>query len=92
MKIPDKKRVATLRSEIDQINLQLVHLFIKRLKKAKQIYKIKKRHGLPLFNKTRQAEMFQKNLKKMPNIKTKKTARAFLRCIFAQTLKELKRL
>ena len=48
-----------LRLEIDKIDDQLIQLFIQRMNVAAEIAAYKKKHGLPIFVPSREAEKLQ---------------------------------
>ena len=49
-------KLEALRSEIDQVNEELISLFAKRLSIAKKIAQVKKRDQLPILDKERESE------------------------------------
>ncbi len=48
--------IANLRQEIDQIDDELVHLFVKRMAIAKQVAEYKKANNLPIYAPAREQE------------------------------------
>ena len=49
-----------LRNEIDQIDQDLVQLFVKRMQIAEQVADIKKANNMPIYVPTREREILQK--------------------------------
>jgi monofunctional chorismate mutase len=49
-----------LRNEIDDIDQQMMELFKKRMAVAKQIGKVKRAMGLPIFDQTREKILLEK--------------------------------
>lgn len=49
-----------VRQEIDKLDQQLLKLFKKRVKLVERVGIIKKKYGMPIFNKTRELEIDRK--------------------------------
>jgi chorismate mutase len=75
------------RKEIDQIDSQLVRLLHKRKKLVEKIGLFKKKQGLPIFNKTREAEINKKLDKLAKKYGLRKT---FLQKVWAMITTEAK--
>lgn len=66
-----------LRDEIDGIDKQIVELFEKRMDVVLNVAKYKEERDLPIFNGDREAEVIEKNLKRLSNKAYKKYAEEF---------------
>lgn len=75
------KKLNDLRLEINQIDLQLKNLFLKRLDVAKQIGEFKKDNQLPIFDKERELEIINKANSDLKDSEYKKLYIEFLETI-----------
>ena len=75
------KKLNDLRLEINQIDLQLKNLFLKRLDVAKQIGEFKKDNQLPIFDKERELEIINKANSDLKDSEYKKLYIEFLKTI-----------
>ena len=56
--------IEDLRKQIDSIDDELVHLFVKRMELSKHVANYKKEHNLPIYVPSRECEVLQKVAKK----------------------------
>lgn len=55
------EQLTNIRKEINQIDSQLIPLFIHRMQLSQEIGKIKKENGLPVFDAAREEEILKKS-------------------------------
>lgn len=71
-----------LRSEIDDIDRELVKLFEKRMEIALRIADYKRENNIPIFNGDREKEVIRKNLMHLKNKELKYEVEEFFNSIF----------
>lgn len=71
-----------LRNEIDDIDLQMIELFKRRMAVSKQIGKIKHELGLPIYDPTREAFILEKRHTQLNNEELWPFYRSFLIKLF----------
>lgn len=54
------------RKMIEQVDQEMIELFLKRMQASKMVAEFKKKNQLPILDQKREAELIQKNLKHIP--------------------------
>lgn len=54
-----KKEIEKLRKEIDRLNVEIVEKIVQRIEVAKGIGRVKRRHGQPVVNESREARVYE---------------------------------
>ncbi len=75
--------ISQLRDEIDNIDQEIVSLFEKRMDVAVKVAKYKMERNLPIFNGKREAEVIEKNIKRLNNKQYKEYAEKFFNDLMA---------
>ena len=74
-----KEEISELRKEINRLNVEILEKLVERVEIARKIGAVKKRHGFPIINGVREAEIFQqiRKLSKEQNLNPIKVERIF---------------
>ena len=59
-------KLEELRHEIDKIDVSLIELFEKRMDISQEIAEYKEKHGLLIYDKSRENQVIEKNLQNAP--------------------------
>ena len=54
-----EREIEALRKEINRLNMEIVEKLAERVEAAKQIGDVKKKHGKPVVDKSREAKVYQ---------------------------------
>ena len=83
------QEIEKLRSEIDQIHLELAALFRRRLQITEKIWEIKKSQGLPFFDATRDQDIIRQFDEHVSDPTEQQVLKNFLKSVLAENKKYL---
>ncbi len=83
------QEIEKLRSEIDQIHLELAALFRRRLQITEKIWEIKKSQGLPFFDATREQAIIRQFDEHVSDPTEQQVLQNFLKSVLAENKKYL---
>lgn len=83
------QEIEKLRSEIDQIHVEITRLFRHRLEVTSQIWEIKKAQSLPLFDEKREDQIIHRFDEALSSPEEKQAVQNFQKFILTETRKYL---
>jgi len=74
-----ESEIESLRREINRLNLEIIEKLAKRAETARRIGDVKKKHGMPIVDKSREAKVYQqiRELAENENLDPKKVEKVF---------------
>jgi chorismate mutase len=79
------QEIEKLRAEIDQIHVEMVHLFRRRLQVAVKIWKLKQTNGQPMLDASREDQIVHRFDSEISDPLEQKTTQQFLRQLILQS-------
>ena len=74
-----------LRNKINEIDNELLSLYLKRMNIIKQIFQYKKEHNLPIYDQKREEELINNLLNKIDNNELKENYKKIIQLILIES-------